>query len=112
LNNSHVVSGASPAEWDDVVAFDAAIRAGDARANATGNKLLGQAFLHRSRVLLDQAPIDHVTAAEWAARQGDFDSSARPNENEMEQGVADGCSPWACRGSDVDAVRDDFGPAA
>jgi hypothetical protein len=48
----------SPEEWEDVVAFDAAIRAGKARANATGNPLLGEAFLHRSRVPLDQAPID------------------------------------------------------
>ncbi|MFH8349784.1 hypothetical protein [Streptomyces sp. NPDC018045] len=40
----------SSAERDDVVAFDAAIRDGNARANACGNRLLGQAFLHRSRV--------------------------------------------------------------
>ncbi|MGW0578942.1 hypothetical protein ACWD25_23910 [Streptomyces sp. NPDC002920] len=46
-----------------MVAFDAAIRRGNARANASGNRLLRQAFLHRSRVPLDQAPIDHVTAA-------------------------------------------------
>lgn len=97
----------SPDEWADVVEFDAAIRQGNARANATGNKLLGQAFLHRSRVPLDQAPIDHVTAAEWAALQeeiGGLDTA------ELEQGVADGCSPWACRGSDPG--RDDFGLAA
>ncbi|MGW6454414.1 hypothetical protein ACWF94_00560 [Streptomyces sp. NPDC055078] len=100
----------SPEEWQDVVAFDAAIRAGNARANATGNKLLGQAFLHRSRVPLDQAPIDHVTAAEWAARQQDLDS-AGPDADELEQGVIDGCSPWACRGAD-ESVQDDFGLAA
>ncbi|MFF3556130.1 hypothetical protein ACFYXL_22310 [Streptomyces tsukubensis] len=97
----------SPDEWVDVVEFDAAIREGNARANATGNKLLGQAFLHRSRVPLNQAPIDHVTAAEWAALQeeiGGLDTA------ELEEGVADGCSPWACRGSDP--VRDDFGLAA
>ncbi|MFI1727846.1 hypothetical protein ACH40E_01105 [Streptomyces acidicola] len=32
-------------------------------------RLLGQAFLHRSREPLAQAPIVHVTAAESAARQ-------------------------------------------
>ncbi|MEU5162278.1 hypothetical protein AB0G74_22105 [Streptomyces sp. NPDC020875] len=97
----------SPEEWADVVEFDAAIREGNARANATGNRLLGQAFLHRSRVPLGQAPIDHVTAAEWAALQveiSDLDTA------ELEEGVADGCSPWACRGSDP--VQDDFGLAA
>ncbi|MFI1885961.1 hypothetical protein [Streptomyces jumonjinensis] len=100
----------SPKEWEDVVAFDAAIRQGNARANASGNPLLGQAFLHRSRVPLGQAPIDHVTAAEWAARQQDLDS-ARPDAEELEQGVVDGCSPWACRGS-VEPVQDDFGLSA
>ncbi|MEU6243995.1 hypothetical protein [Streptomyces sp. NPDC047024] len=94
----------SPEEWRDVVAFDAAIRHGNARANAGGNRLLGQAFLHRSRVPLDQAPIDHVTAAERAADEAD-----KPDE--LEDGVVDGCSPWACRG-DADALaQDDFGLA-
>ncbi len=102
----------SPSEWEDAVAFDAAIRQGNARANATGNKLMGQAFLHRSRVPLGEAPIDHVTVAEWAARQGEFGTAAHPSTDELEQGVADGCSPWACRGSDVDTVQDDFGLAA
>ncbi|MEU3599320.1 hypothetical protein ABZ714_11390 [Streptomyces sp. NPDC006798] len=100
----------SPEEWEDVVAFDAAIRQGNARANASGNPLLGQAFLHRSRVPLGQAPIDHVTAAEWAARQQDLDS-ARPDAEELEQSVVDGCSPWACRGS-VEPVQDEFGLSA
>ncbi|WP_329025732.1 hypothetical protein [Streptomyces sp. NBC_00690] len=99
----------SPEEWKDVVAFDAAIRQGNARANASGNPLLGQAFLHRSRVPLSEAPIDHVTAAEWAARQQDLDSTG-PNLDELEQGVADGCSPWACRGFEPE--QDDFGLAA
>ncbi|QNA77832.1 hypothetical protein C8250_009610 [Streptomyces sp. So13.3] len=97
----------SPSEWADVVAFDAAIRQGNARANATGNRLLGQAFLHRSRVPLDQAPIDHVTAAERAALQqpsGDTD----PEADELEHGVADGCSPWACRGSATGPEQDDY----
>lgn len=99
----------SPSEWEDVVEFDAPIRKGNARANATGNQLLGQAFLHRSRVPLSEAPIDHVTAAEWAAIQQE--SGADPEE--LEHGVANGCSPWACRGSDVEAdlAQDDFGLA-
>ncbi|MGW6012922.1 hypothetical protein [Streptomyces sp. NPDC055210] len=101
----------SPAEWQDVVEFDAAIRAGNARANASGNPLLGQAFLHRSRVPLDQAPIDHVTAAERAARQHQPpDSEDAADADEAELGVVDGCSPWACRGeTNTDLVQDDFG---
>jgi hypothetical protein len=89
----------SPEEWQDVVEFDAAIRAGNARANAGGNRLLGQAFLHRSRVPLSEAPIDHVTAAEWAARQQEIDDRTAVVE-ELENGVVDGCSPWACRSGD------------
>ncbi|MFD3666247.1 hypothetical protein ACFWVF_37520 [Streptomyces sp. NPDC058659] len=94
----------SPSEWEDVVEFDAAIRRGNARATATGNALLGKAFLHRSRVPLGQAPIDHVTAAERAALGEEAAS-------ELEQGVVHGCSPWSCR-SEVEAVQDDFGITA
>ncbi|MFF6888854.1 hypothetical protein ACFY9F_37460 [Streptomyces sp. NPDC012421] len=90
----------SPSEWEDVVEFDAAIRKGNARANATGNTLLGEAFLHRSRVPLGEAPIDHVTRAERAALD---DAEA------AELGVVNGCSPWSCRG---DAEQDDFGLAS
>ncbi|RST22875.1 hypothetical protein EF908_13970 [Streptomyces sp. WAC04770] len=101
----------SPEEWEDVVDFDARIRKGNARANASGNRLLGQAYLHRSRVPLSDAPIDHVTAAEWAARQQEVSETAgAASVEELEQGVADGCSPWSCRGSEP--VRDDFGLAS
>ncbi|MFF3332747.1 hypothetical protein ACFYWX_24825 [Streptomyces sp. NPDC002888] len=100
----------SPEEWEDVVDFDMAIRKGNARANATGNKLLGEAFLHRSRVPLREAPIDHVTAAEWAAMQQEL-TYTEPDLEELEQGVIDGCSPWACRG-EVAPVQDDFGLAS
>ncbi|MFZ3548810.1 hypothetical protein ACODT3_24995 [Streptomyces sp. 4.24] len=96
------IRDSSPAEWDDVVAFDAAIREGNARANASGNPLLGQAFLHRSRVPLDLAPIDHVTRSERAAAELD----------ELEHGVVNGCSPWACRGEEVEPEQDDFGLAS
>ncbi|MEU1073522.1 MULTISPECIES: hypothetical protein [unclassified Streptomyces] len=104
------IRDSSPQEWEDVVAFDAAIRKGNARANASGNRLLGEAFLHRSRVPLDQAPIDHVTAAEWAALQQELgDSEAEAQD--LEDGVVDGCSPWACRG-ETDVVQDGFGLAS
>ncbi|MFI9749736.1 hypothetical protein [Streptomyces collinus] len=98
----------SPDEWQDVVEFDAAIRKGNARANASGNHLLGQAFLHRSRVPLSEAPIDHITAAERAAHQQELTDA--PDAQELEHGVADGCSPWACRGS-AEPVQDHFGLA-
>jgi hypothetical protein len=102
----------SPDEWQDVVEFDAAIRKGNARANAAGEELLGQAFLHRSRMPLGQAPIDHVTAAEWAARQEELSTAAAPGTEELEQGVVDGCSPWACRGeADAEPTQGDFGLA-
>ncbi|AKA06648.1 hypothetical protein SAZ_32670 [Streptomyces noursei ZPM] len=99
----------SPEEWRDVVEFDAAIRRGNARANAEGNRLLGEAYLHRSRVPLDQAPIDHVTAAEWAALQQEL--GAEEDAEQLEEGVPDGCSPWTCRG-EVQPHQDDFGLAS
>lgn len=90
--------------------FDAAIWQGNARANANGNRLLGQAFLHRSRLPLSEAPIDHVTAAEWAARQAELTDA--PDEQELEQGVVDGSSRWACRGGEPSASQADFGLAS
>ncbi|WP_433549099.1 hypothetical protein ACQPZG_31595 [Streptomyces sp. CA-294286] len=99
------IRDASPSEWQDVVAFDAAIRKGNARANKTGNPLLGEAFLHRSRVPLSEAPIDHVTAAERAALQSQLPDET--NADELEYGITDGCSPWACRGEGP--AQDDFG---
>ncbi|MEU7646346.1 hypothetical protein [Streptomyces huasconensis] len=104
------IRDSSPQEWADVVAFDAAIRQGNARANATGNRLLGEAFLHRSRVPLDQAPIDHVTGAEWAALQQELGDS-EADAQELEDGVIDGCSPWACRG-EAEPAQGDFGLAS
>ncbi|MGW2397089.1 hypothetical protein ACWCYY_11100 [Kitasatospora sp. NPDC001664] len=87
----------SPEEWADVVEFDAAIRAGNARANADGRPLLGQAYLHRSRLPLDQAPIDKLTRAELRALQTQLDLS----EDELESGPADGCSPFSCRSGEA-----------
>lgn len=79
-----------PAEWADAVEFDRLIRRGGAR----GRPLDGQAFLHRSRVPLDEAPIDRWTRGDvadaTAEAQGDlFDL--------LEDGDPDGCSPYGCR---------------
>lgn len=83
-----------PEEWADAVEFDREIRAGHANANAKGQPLLGTAYLHRSRIPLDRAPIDKVTAHEWRSQQGDlFDVIAEIEEG----GDPDGCSPWGCR---------------
>ncbi|MCM8556188.1 hypothetical protein NDF60_38510, partial [Streptomyces sp. STCH 565 A] len=102
------IRDASPSEWADVVEFDAAIRQGNARANASGSRLLGEAFLHRSRLPLSQAPIDHVTATERAARRASADED---EADVLENGVEDGCSPWACRGDAGALTRDGFGLA-
>ncbi|MFE4867649.1 hypothetical protein [Streptomyces sp. NPDC056682] len=84
-----------PDEWADAVAFDKAIRSGNARGNANGKPLLGEAYLHRSRLPLDQAPIDRVTAFEWAKQQTDVFGQIA--DIELEEGDPDGCSPWSCR---------------
>lgn len=73
--------------WDDAVDFDRRIRKGGASANP----LDGEAFLHRSRVPLDLAPIDRVTRAEYAEMQLDL----------FEDGDPDGCSPYGCRSGEV-----------
>jgi hypothetical protein len=95
----------NPQEWQDAVDFDAAIRAGSARANAMGKPLLGQAFLHRSRLPLDQAPIDRVGFQEWASRQGD--ALAMLSVSDFEESLDDdrglgGCSPFNCRDGGAD----------
>lgn len=84
-----------PEEWADAVAFDHAIRSGNARGNANGKPLLGEAYLHRSRLPLDQAPIDRVTAHEWRQKQTDIFGQIA--DIELEEGDPDGCSPWSCR---------------
>jgi hypothetical protein len=75
-----------PTEWADAVEFDKAIRKGGARARP----LNGEAFLHRSCVPLDLAPIDRPTRAELRARQTDL-------LDLLEDGDPDGCSPYGCR---------------
>lgn len=79
-----------PEGWAEAVAFDKAIRKGGVRAIP----LNGEAFLHASRMPLDQAPIDRVTAFEWAGRQRDlFDL--------LEVGRPTGCGPFGCPTSDA-----------
>lgn len=81
-----------PAEFADAVAFDAAIRGG----NAMGKPLLGEAYLHSSRMPLSEAPIDRVSWHEWKTRQTNiFDQIA--DADLAEDGDPDGCSPWSCR---------------
>ncbi|WP_407916062.1 hypothetical protein [Kitasatospora sp. NE20-6] len=82
-------------EWADVVDFDAQIRAGNARANADGRPLLGQAYLHRSRVPLDRAPIDRLTRREQLSLQ------EQQAVEEAEFGPTDGCSPYSCRSGEA-----------
>lgn len=89
----------APDEWADAVAFDYAIRNGSARANAQGQELRGQMYLHRSRLPLDQAPIDRVTAHEWKQQQITVDDAIA--DQLMEDGDPDGCSPWACRSGEA-----------
>lgn len=83
-----------PAEWADAVEFDEAIRKGGAH----GLPLNGEAFLHRSRVPLNAAPIDRVTSAEWKSRQVDLLDLIADIE---EEGDPDGCSPYACRSGEA-----------
>lgn len=73
-----------PDQWADAVEFDEAIRKGGAR----GLPLNGEAFLHRSRVPLAIAPIDHRTRPERRGEQLDLLD---------EFGDPDGCSPYGCR---------------
>lgn len=78
-----------PDEWADAVAFDAAIRDGQ-RAG-----FVGEQYLHRSRLPLDQAPIDRVTRNEWRDRQVDLLDLVA--DELAEDGDPDGCSPYGCR---------------
>lgn len=80
-----------PDEWADACQFDEAIRNGGANGLPEG----AEAFLHRSRVPLDQAPIDKVSVFEWRSLQGNvFDALS---DLEFEGGDPDGCSPYGCR---------------
>lgn len=97
-----------PESWAEAVQFDRDIRNGSARANAQGNLLRGEYFLHRSRVPLDQAPIDHVTRRENIDAQLDLLDvlSAEQIEAAFEDEDAEivGCGPFTCRTSDLAAT--------
>jgi hypothetical protein len=96
----------SPQEWADAVAFDRAIRDGSARAQANAAKsgvTGGSLYLHRSRVPLDEAPIDQVTRREWLEdnQPGLDDFFFEEALKRAEHGDPDGCSPWACRSGEA-----------
>ncbi|WP_331738692.1 hypothetical protein [Embleya sp. NBC_00896] len=94
-----------PDDWADAVAFDHAIRAGNARGNENGKQLLGQAFLHRSLMPLDEAPLDGP-APHRPRRHRATPPAPEVPEEELEEGDPDGCSPWGCRsGSPVQSVQ-------
>lgn len=79
-----------PEEWADAVEFDEAIRKGGAR----GLPLISEAFLHRSRLPLSIAPIDHVTRTEAAENY----RAGQPSLLDLiEDGEPNGCSPYGCR---------------
>lgn len=90
-----------PADWADAVDFDRSIRAGSARATDAGHQLRGEAYLHRSLLPLDVAPIDRDSFHVWAGRQGDvlqMLSIAEYEERltaEQRDGLT-GCSPYGC----------------
>lgn len=86
-----------PEEWQDAVAFDRDLRAMPGAANRRG----AEAFLHSSRLPLDLAPIDTVTAKEWHENQSTLlDALA-------EEGDPDGCSPYGCRSGEPVTVSDE-----
>lgn len=89
-----------PDEWRGAVEFDHAVRRGSARATAQGMELLGNYYLHRSAVPLDEAPIDHVTRREWHDRQTDLFEHAK--DLTAEEDELAGCSPFACRADESD----------
>lgn len=106
-----------PTEWADAVAFDRDIRNGSARANAQGQPLRGQMFLHRSRLPLSEAPIDRVTRREWDDRQGDIlahlSAAAVTAAMADEDGAVHGCGPFTCRmaGEPAEDAGDEAGVA-
>lgn len=77
-----------PEEWAAAVEFDRKIRNGGAR----GKEMRGEAYLHRSLLPLDQAPIDHSTPRDFREDQMSIFELAID-----EDGDPDGCSPYGCR---------------
>ncbi|MEV0650057.1 hypothetical protein AB0I28_32845 [Phytomonospora sp. NPDC050363] len=115
--NAHwrVMKTHHPDQWADAVAFDAAIRNGAPGPARAGQPLRGTAYLHRSRLPLDQAPIEHVTRREARAARlrAQWTASVAPGRTPLSYATADPatthtdhtsdapaehtCSPWGCR---------------
>lgn len=79
----------SPEDFADAVAFDAAIRNGSARANANGDPLRGEYYLHRSMLPLADAPLTSTSRSDLKADQLTFT-----------------CSPFSCEGDEAATVAD------
>ena len=79
-----------PQEWADAVEFDADIRRHSARANAQGQELRGDMYLHGSLLPLAEAPLNRQTRVE------------RDGGVQMMFGDPDEftCSPFSCRGDE------------
>ncbi|MGH3860394.1 hypothetical protein [Actinokineospora sp.] len=95
-----------PTSFADAVAFDHAIRVGYPHATANGTDLRGNFYLHESLRPLDEAPIDHVTRPERAARQTDVfdaiaDTEAGLTDPDDDPDTEQGCSPFGCPSSDT-----------
>jgi len=87
-----------PDEWAEAVAFDYALREHSVYTHGPA-KITGKVYLHRSRMPLDQAPIDIVTRRKMRAAMLKVQTSifGALAEAELEHGDPDGCSPWGCR---------------
>lgn len=80
-----------PAEWADAVDFDAKMRNGSAGANANGQTLRGQMFLHRSLLPLAEAPL------------GAPDLGTKWQQGMLIEPFT--CSPFACNGDERMSVE-------
>jgi hypothetical protein len=83
-----------PEEWAMACAFDRQLRIRSVYTHGRG-KLRGLVYLHRSRMPLDEAPINRISRAEGDLMQiSMFDALA---DQLAEDGAADGCGPFGCR---------------
>jgi hypothetical protein len=90
-----------PGKWDDVVAFDRAIRHGHPRASGAGHQLRGSYYLHLSRQPLGQAHLGPARALNGLPGYA-------------EDGIPGGCSPWTRHAlpPPFQPTFEDRGPAA
>lgn len=90
-----------PVEWLDAVEVDRRLReAGSAFTDPPAGKapLRAAAYLHRSCLPLDEAPIARITRGEATASQIDLFDAIADAELDAELGAGEqGCSPFACR---------------